>query len=66
MVVAPDGPTESRSCQIGADGCGFLTAEGRCIYLLSTSFRRHWERGKRKPHGPALVLHIHRLNVLFG
>ena len=41
--------------QIGMSQSEFASAFG-----ISVSTLRHWERGDRKPHGPALVL----LNVI--
>ncbi len=35
---------------------GFTQAEFAAKFCISLGTLRHWERGDRKPHGPALVL----------
>jgi len=41
-------------------GVGMSQAEFAAAFGISVSTLRHWERGDRTPHGPALVL----LNVV--
>jgi len=56
-VVHEFGPLDVKKIrsQVGMSQSEFASAFG-----ISVSTLRHWERGDRKPHGPALVL----LNVV--